>query len=343
MPLTISQKLSRDKTKIWYYLETGKGKGERWATKIYTFAKPSGLVEKEFNKQQLRALETKRAEILLNGKDIKKKEFLPFYSSFVIENSRPTSRHLQGSLNHFKTWIEKEGITGEGLTEEGCIKFRTWLMKKFSGRTPKDYFTEFKRVCKYAQKEGVFTVSPCADVQAKSNPMKVREILLDKEFLTLMEHPCPHPEVYRAVITALWTGLAFVDISKLKYSNIKDGVISIVRSKGQGQGYGSVRVPVHEILNNVILTGEPDDLVFNLPTHDGTNKILKAWVKSAGIQKHITFHALRHSFSVHLLRMGVKNIIVAGLMGHKTTRQVDSTYQQFVAKDGADAILKLPS
>lgn len=64
--------------------------------------------------------------------------------------------------------------------------------------------------------------------------------------------------------------------------------------------------PVIIDLNNTAkkMIGEPGDpkaLVFDLPTPDGSNKTLGAWVKRAGIDKHITWHYGRHSFAVNLL------------------------------------------
>ena len=83
----------------------------------------------------------------------------------------------------------------------------------------------------------------------------------------------------------------------------------------------------------------PDDYVFELPTSNGSNKTLKAWVKRAGIDKHITWHCARHSFAVNLLTSDARPDIktVSSTLGHsslkhteKYTRVVDELKKQAV-------------
>ncbi len=44
----------------------------------------------------------------------------------------------------------------------------------------------------------------------------------------------------------------------------------------------------------------PEDVVFDLPTLNGANKMLDCWVKDAGIDKYFTWSCARLSFSVLL-------------------------------------------
>lgn len=337
MQVTITTKLSRDKTKIWYYLETGKGKGQRWATKLFTWVEAKTRTEKEENRIALSDLENMKAEIQLKRKRFEPADFMRFYQSFVLENSRPSSRHLKGSMDHFKKFIETAKIDANKIDEDTCLKFRNHLVSEFNGRTPRDYFIEFKRVVKAATKAGCFSFNPAEDIKAKINPMKERDFLKPDEYLTLCLQPCPNDEVRRAFIFSLYTGLSYCDVKALVYENIRDGVVSIYRQKSKVQA----RVPLHSSLTEIILSGTGP--VFNLPSANGCNKILKEWVKAAGIHKHITWHCSRHSFSIELLRKGVAATTVAGLMGHNSTVQVNKTYRRYVSEDGADAILLLPS
>lgn len=337
MIVKVSTKTSRDESKVWYYLETGKGKGERWATKEFTYAKPKDLEQKEHNRLSKSRVENLRATMVLKERKFEKVDFIKFYQSFVLDNARPSSRHLKGSLDHFTAYISAAKINPGNVDEDVCLQFRNYLVNKFNGRTPRDYFIEFKRVVKAATKAGCFTYNPAEDVKAKINPMKERDFLTPVEYLQLCDQPCPNDEIRRAFIFSLYTGFAFCDVKALQYSNIKEGVVSIYRQKSKVQA----RVPLHSSLLEIILTGK--GLVFALPTANGCNKILKEWVKSAGIEKHITWHCSRHSFSIELLRKGVAATTVAGLMGHTTIKQVSSTYRRYVAEDGAAAILKLPS
>jgi len=66
MDVKISSKPSRNKKKVYYYLEWGKGPGERVATGIYSWNKPQNQIEKNYNKEALAILETKKAEMVLD-------------------------------------------------------------------------------------------------------------------------------------------------------------------------------------------------------------------------------------------------------------------------------------
>ena len=65
---------------------------------------------------------------------------------------------------------------------------------------------------------------------------------------------------------------------------------------------------------------KPDELVFNLPTANGANKTLEAWIKRAGINKKITWHNARHSVGTNLRLLGDDEKSTAGVLGHSSTK-----------------------
>jgi integrase len=87
----------------------------------------------------------------------------------------------------------------------------------------------------------------------------------------------------------------------------------------------------------------PKAKVFCLPSADGCNKILKNWIKVAGIEKYITWSCARLSFSIHLKDRNIDDPTIAYLMGHTTTDQVQRTYKRhrlYIAVE-KDTILQL--
>ena len=92
-----------------------------------------------------------------------------------------------------------------------------------------------------------------------------------------------------------------------------------------------VVIPLNETA--VILLGKAGATgmnVFSLPTANGCNKTLKAWVKRAGISKAITWHNGRHSYGTNLVLNDVDVLTTSKLLGHNSLRHI----QQYV--DTAD-------
>jgi integrase/recombinase XerD len=334
--ITVFKKKSRDKKKYWYYLQYGKGVGQRVALGIFTIIRADDE-QKRWNLIELARVQEKLMEAMLgNQTRSKKTNFIGFYERFVDDNERPGKRHLASSLTQFKAFIAAKGINPDTLTEDNVIAFRRYLLDRFNGETPLNYFGCFKSVVKSAAKAGYFNGNVAEDVKGRKNPSRGRDFLTSEEYLQLCNHPCPNAEVARAAIASLYTGLAWVDIKLLTYEMISAGVLTIKRQKSKVVG----RIPVHPSLTPILMTGK--GLVFNLPTANGCNKILKAWAESAGITKHITWHCLRLSFSVDLLNKGVATTTVAGLMLHSSTTMVSKIYRRYLDSEGLEAIKKLP-
>jgi len=116
MDISITPRPTRNGQKIFYTLEWGKGPGERSATGIYTYAKPKDQIERNYNKEALATLETKRAQLTLERQAIGtgimpthkfKANFLDYYGEFVKNNKQDGNRHLEGSFTHFKSFLKK--------------------------------------------------------------------------------------------------------------------------------------------------------------------------------------------------------------------------------------------
>lgn len=347
MSITISKKRSRDKQKCWYYIEWGKAAGQRTSTGIFTHTKPKDQIQKNHNKEALTILETNRSQMILDNQAVNsgyipqhkiKNNFLDYYSDFVKANSINGNRHLQNSLAAFKKFIGKDYISAVDITENHCERFRDYLLQNFNGETPSGYFMRFKRVLRAARKDGYFKVSPADDLAAKSNSnKKVKDILTEEEYIQLMKTPYLNHEVKKAFVFSLYTGLRWVDVKPLVWENVKKDFIIIVQKK-TGK---SLDLPLHEIALQ-ILGERKTGLVFNLPTQDGANKVLAKWCNDAELNKHITWHCTRHSFSVLLQRKGTDLATVAGMLGHTSTKYVQQTYKRYLKDAAREALRNLP-
>lgn len=347
MSVIITSKIAKNKEKKWYYFEWGKAAGQRIASGIFTYTKPKDQIQKNHNKEALAILETKRSEMILDHqagssgyipKHRIKNNFLDYYEEFVKLNGRTRNRHLQCSLAAFKKFAQTDYVSPNEITEIRCEQFRKYLLDNFNGETPAGYFMRFKKVLHAAKKDGYFKVSPAEDLAAKSNPnKKIKEILSEQEYAQLMKTPCLNYEVKKAFIFSLYTGLRWADVKPLTWKNISNGYIMILQKKTNVM----LELPLHEMARRIIAQ-QKKGLLFNLPTLDGANKILKQWCNDADLKKHITWHCARHSFSVLLQRKGTDLATVAGMLGHTTIRYVHQTYKRYIREAAVEAIGKLP-
>ena len=103
MSIIASTKISRDKSKVWYYLEWGKKAGQRKSTGIFIYSKPKDNIQKNFNKEALAILETKKSQLILERQAISsghipqhkiKSNFLDYYREFITQKLRKGNRHL---------------------------------------------------------------------------------------------------------------------------------------------------------------------------------------------------------------------------------------------------------
>jgi integrase len=348
MSVIIAKKLARDRKKIWYTIEWGREPGQRTATGIFTYAKPLDAIQKNHNKESLAILETKKSQMILDHNSVGtnyipsfkiKNNFFDYYEEFVKKNRVFANRSLEGSLMSFKKFWGKDFISATEITENVCKRYRDYLVKNFNGETPQGYFMRFKRVMKNAAKEGYYRTSPAETIAAKKGAnQKKKEILDAEEYLKLMNTPCLNYEIKKAFVFSLYTALRWVDVSALLWSDIKENNFSITQKKTGIR----IDLPLHPIIKEFM--GErKNGLVFHLPSHEAANRILREWATNAGINKHITWHCARHSFSVLLQQKGVDIATVAGMLGHTSTKYVHQTYQRYVKDSAVDAINKLPA
>ena len=347
MSIVITKNVSRNKKKSWYSLEWGKVAGQRVATGIFTYNNPRDSIEKMHNKESLSILKAKQAQMILERQAIGsgyiplhklKTNFLDYYEEYVKSNSRTASRHLSNSLKHFRAFLERDYISPIEMTETLCERFRSYLLEKLNGETPADYFYKFKKVLKAAKADGYFINSPAELIKAKVKPnKKKKEVLEPDEYIQLIKTPCNNYEVKKAFVCSLYQGLRWCDVRPLEWSSIRKDSIVVTQEKTKVL----VEIPLHDI-TKMIIGERKTGLVFRLPTSEGANKILKKWCEDAGLEKHITWHCARLSFSVLLQDEGVNSATVAGMLGHTSTRYVETTYQRYRVHVGRKAIQKLP-
>jgi integrase len=343
--------------KAYFTIEYGRGNGERMATGIFIYTHPKDQVEKNHNKEALVLIATKKSELLLERQAIGSGfipahkfmgNFLEYYEQFVRDNRRKAKRHLNNSLTQFKAFLGKTFISPVDITENLCKRFRQFLLDKFTGETPANYFSEFKKVIRAATKDNYWRHNPVEEVTARSNPSKtLKQNLEAHDYIQLLQTPCLNEAVKDAFLFSWYTGLRFVDVKLLEWKDLKNGQLTarIIQHK---TGLPVV-LTLHPIALAILekrrkhISHSNSDRVFTLPSHDGCNKLLEQWVSGARISKHITWSCARLSFSILLQDKNVDAASVAYLMGHSTTEQVNRTYRRHRPLNKALSFVMLPT
>jgi integrase len=356
MDIHITPRHTRNGKKIYYTLSWGKKPGQRLATGIFTYTNPINRVQKEYNKEAFCQVEIRKAKLLLEwqslGSNILARQkytpnFIEFYADYVAQNAQQGNRHLAGSFRHFCTFIRATYVSPSDITEDLAKRFQKYLLDRYNGETPANYFARFKQALKAATRQGYFRANPCEYIPVKVNKNKIRKNHLEaEEYIHLLKTPCANEEVRDAFIFCCYTGLRWCDINTLVWRDLKNtDTIIIVQNKTQVENVIFLHHIARTILNNRkvrCLWPINAERVFNLPTPNGANKILDRWCAAAGIKKHITWHSARLSFSVLLQDANIDATTVSLLLGHTSTKYVNQTYRRYRPKDLSAVINKLP-
>lgn len=294
-------------------------------------SKPSNLVDRQKNKENLelaekiaikRAQELSASDYAITTETGKKTLVTEWMQSFINNYKKKDIRTMQGALNRFTQFLaeeKKQGLTFGRLDELLIADFQDYLRRHSKGETAGSYFSRYKRMIKQAHRQKLIASNPAADVRTIQGTAKKKDTLTLEEIQTLAATPVQSPEIRKAFLYSCVTGLRWVDVKPLKWKsiNLSNRYMSIQQSKTDG----SVQINLNDTAIKLLgEPGKPEELVFKLPSADGANKTVKAWVKRAGIKKHITWHNARHSFGTNLVFHGTDVVTASNLLGHSSLK-----------------------
>jgi integrase len=131
------------------------------------------------------------------------------------------------------------------------------------------------------------------------------------------------------------------DIRALTWADVheQDGYTRIIfrQQKTKGQEYLDISAQAASLMGD---RGRDNDAVFPLVDPRSVSKHIFSWVSAAGITKHVTFHASRHTFAVMMLQV-TDIYTVSKLLGHRelSTTQV---YAKVLDKAKREAVDNMP-
>lgn len=252
----------------------------------------------------------------------KKAEVLPWLDKYLEKYKKKDLRNMRGAATKFREFLKEDRRThltfGE-LDQNIITEFQDYLGQHHTGEGVSSYFNRFKKMIKQAVANGLLSTNPAAQVRTKKATAKRKDVLTVPELQLLSETSTESNEVKRAFLFSCLTGLRWVDVKNLTWKMIDQQAkqLRIRQVKTDLDLFINLNKTAVKLLGS---QGQDNEAVFSLPSANGANKSLAAWVKRAGIRKEITWHCARHSFGTNLIFHGADISTASNLLGHTSLK-----------------------
>ncbi len=249
--------------------------------------------------------------------------------------SEHTLRNYRSDLNQFLKFLNSQEMPGavrvKKIDRLTLRRYMAFLQQIGNGkRSLARKISTLRSFFRFLRREGVLESNPARQVWTPRQDKKLPSFLGADEIKALLDAPDCTTFLGlrdRAILETLYsTGIrvgALVGINQGDVDLIGD--IVKVREKGKKERLcplGSYAVQaLREYMKKLPMKGAAATLFINRSKGRLTAKSVRAlmnkYIKQTAIKKHITPHAIRHSFATHLLDAGADLRAVQELLGHE--------------------------
>lgn len=279
------------------------------------------------------------------------------YLNKVKQASDNTVSSYMRDIRQFAAWLRE--TANSDVVDATQLNIRDFLLhlenEGRSAATRSRALASLKNFYSYVVSTGFLAETPVRDVKVDRGEKKLPQILTNREIELLLAQPSstdPKGIRDKAMLEVMYaTGIRVSELINLDvdHVNLSTGTIrcSSNRKVRSIPLYPAALKALTTYLTEVraMMLADPSEraLFVNVGgvrmSRQGFWKILKHYQVSAGIEKEITPHTLRHSFAVHLLEGGADLGSVQELMGHSDisstqvyTQMVDQHLKQVYAR-----------
>ncbi len=256
------------------------------------------------------------------------------------------------AINHLEAF-NGGPVTFDRLTESYLRAFRDYLLKSLKPNSAAAYLARIQTALHQAVRDKILMQNPGSGISIKRQETK-REFLTLSELRQLEQTECGNQAVKDSFLFSAFCGLRYSDVRALTWDKVhkagphysiefiqaKTGTPELLPlSRQAGKILGAQRG--REYSPNVRSEINPN-AVFKLPAQQTVDKVIRSWVKRAGIIKRVSFHTARHTFATMGLTHGVDVYTMSKLLGH---RDLSSTqiYAKIVDEKKQKAVEMIPS
>ncbi|MDH7462616.1 site-specific integrase [Chitinophagaceae bacterium 26-R-25] len=248
------------------------------------------------------------------------------YSKATFIRYETTLRHTQAFLEYK---YQKEDLDIIKLDYQMVCDFEHWFkaVRNCDHNTTIKYISNFRKIINRCIKYGWLKQDPFFGFSMRK--MEVQRVpLTEKELNAIiqLDFSIPRLQLVKDIfVFCCFTGLAYIDVKKLKRSSIvmgNDGKLWIMSNRHKTNT--ATRIPILPVAKNIL-----EKYAYNnecikkdaaLPTFSNQkmNNYLKEIADACGIKKTLTFHIARHTFATTVtLSNGVPIETVSKMLGHK--------------------------
>lgn len=262
-----------------------------------------------------------------------------------------TDGNWEAARQHLMNFLKNKEISFAEIDANFLQSFKAYLLngyhlkskKKLKINSASCYLGKIKSALGQACAEGILSYDPSKNVSiGREDPMR-QNLTLD-EVQALTATPCKSRLVKAAFLFSVLTGLRYVDIKNLTWSNIEghdsEGwYLNFIISKTKRSHYQPM---AHEARKMLGVAQNPNVKVFEKLRYDPRFvSTLNEWITRAGIWKKITFHCARHTHATLLMEQGVDLYVLSKLLGHKYI-QTTQIYTKVSLNKRKEAIRRIP-
>lgn len=300
---------------------------------IYIYARPKNQRERQFNDtmtEKAEAIRCLRYNDIVNERydffDRKrlKGDFLAYYHKLLAKHDQK----WEFVYLHFCNYVHNK-CTFEELDVDLCNGFREYLLNAYQLKNPHrrvsnnsaaGYWSTFRGMLKLLYRDKYLRTNINDYLEKIETVDVVKDYLSVEELYKLAETPCEIPILRIASLFSCLTSLRISDILALRWEDIVDynaggKCVHIITVKTKSEDI----IPISEEALELIGYSEDNrGKVFQGLKRSWTQHPMKQWIRSAGINKNITFHSYRRTFATLQAAAGTDLRTIQSIMAHKS-------------------------
>jgi site-specific recombinase XerD len=268
------------------------------------------------------------------------------------ENTYATYQKHNTAKNHFQKFLQKyyrvNDVSIKAVDHHMIQQYNMYLKteKGCNSNTATKFLQNLKRITCISIRNGWLLKDPFVGIS-----MSIKEVdrpyLTMEEIQTLIDYDSNIERLKRVrdiFIFSCYTGLAYIDVKKLKKAEVEGSEelgywIRTRRQKTDARANIPLLDIPMDIINNYCRLDllMPEDPILPVLSNQKVNAYLKELADVCGIHKELTFHVARHSFATSVtMTNGVPMETVSKMLGHKNMKSTQHYARIVDQKVGED-------